>query len=140
MTAPARVLVVEDDPDHARLTARALEAAEPDVEVDHAATAGEAVQAVLGDPGQRPDLVLLDLDLGPDSGIDVLERLRARPAGRLVPVVVLTTSTDPGDRRASYRQGANGFVVRPTDHRALEERIEATARYWLEVNETAEPA
>lgn len=137
---PARVLVVEDDPDRARLTERALEAAGPELEVAHAGTANEAVEAVLGDPDQRPDLVLLDLDLGPASGIDVLERLRARPAGGFVPVVVLTTSTDPGDRRDSYRRGANGFVVRPTDHRTLEERLEATARYWLEVNEAADPA
>lgn len=110
-----RILLIEDNPDHALLIQAWLE--------DHPALAPQLT--VLSDGLQAldfirwqaqtpvtslPDLVLLDLKLPKVDGLDVLRALRASAAWTAVPVVVLTTSNNPADIRASFASGANAYL------------------------------
>jgi len=87
------------------------------------------------DVSARPDLILLDLKLPRISGLDVLREIRAKPATRLLPVVVLTASGEDADVRRSYTFGANAYLRKPVDFAAFAEAAKALAAFWLRFNE-----
>jgi CheY-like chemotaxis protein len=82
-----------------------------------------------------PTVVLLDLNLPRVSGLDVLERLRADPRTRMLPVVILTSSDEERDRLRSYEHGANSFVRKPLDFTEFAETVARLGIYWLATNE-----
>ena len=83
-----------------------------------------------------PTVVLLDVNLPRVSGLEVLERLRADPRTRLLPIVILTSSDEEQDRLRSYENGANSFVRKPLDFAELAETVARLGIYWLATNES----
>ena len=137
---PAHViLLVEDNPADVKITQRALkDSALPSVELIVVRDGQEAVEYLLRQgeyadaPGWRsPDLVLLDINLPRLDGADVLKRMRAASAYRLVPVVVLTTSRRPEDVARMYAAGANTYIEKPADFPRFVEVLRTIHRYWL---------
>jgi diguanylate cyclase (GGDEF)-like protein/PAS domain S-box-containing protein len=80
---------------------------------------------------QRPDLVLLDLDLGGQSGLDVCRRLKADPATATVPIIFLTGATDMATKVAAFEMGAIDYVTKPFDAIELRARVRAALRTKL---------
>jgi CheY-like chemotaxis protein len=80
----------------------------------------------------RPAVVLLDLNLPGTDGREVLGRMKAEPCLRSIPVVVLTTSSNPGDIRDCYRTGAAGFVIKPVKFDEFLRTVERLKAYWLD--------
>jgi CheY-like chemotaxis protein len=119
------IVLVEDDAREAELVVSALG---PEVRVATVAD-GAAVLARLR--AQPPRLVLLDLKMGGATGFDVLAAIRGDPVLRTVPVVVLTSSSDPRDVERAQSLGAHGYVVKPIAHERLAERLGALRRFWL---------
>jgi CheY-like chemotaxis protein len=87
-------------------------------------------------PDARVRLVLLDLKLPLMDGIEVLRRMRAEPRSAHIPVVVLSSSRDPGDVRSAYQAGANGYVCKSVDPVRSDEQMRALVAYWLHANES----
>jgi len=133
-----RVLLVEDDPDHAELVRRGLEEYGSRLEVTHIED-GEAALAYLrqresrGAPG-RPHLILLDLRLPRVDGLEVLREIKASPDLSEIPCVVLTTSQAEGDMVKAYRLHANSYLVKPGSYTRFVELIANAERYWLSQN------
>ncbi len=136
------LLLVEDNPADAELAMLAFARTGFPVQVDHARDGVEALEYLLprGDRAARPlpAAVLLDLKLPRIGGLQVLERLRADSRTKLLPVVVLTSSSHPSDVVSSYRLGCNSYVRKPVDFPRFQDVIRQLASYWLEVNEPAE--
>lgn len=138
MTTTARVLLAEDDQDHAFFTMRAfLDAHGPDVEM-HRVEDGEQALDFLHRRGayadaERPHLIVLDLRMPKLDGLEVLERIKDDPSLRTIPTVVLTSSDRPEDVSASYLGGANSFVTKPAGLTGLREGVQDVARYWIDV-------
>jgi CheY-like chemotaxis protein len=87
-------------------------------------------------PGSEPPaVILLDLNLPRISGLTVLERLRADPRTKVLPVVILTSSDEERDRLKSYENGANSFVRKPLDFGEFAETVARLGVYWLATNE-----
>jgi two-component system, response regulator len=134
------VLLVEDNPDDEALTLNAFEkGAVPHLMVVMRDGA-EALAYLHGDVAGRgkaalPSLILLDLKLPKLSGLEVLQRLRAHPRTRLVPVVVLSSSDEPADQLDSYRLGANSYVRKSIDFDQFSRGIAMLVEYWLMLNE-----
>jgi two-component system response regulator len=135
------ILLVEDNPDDEALTLRALRKANVRNEVVVAHDGVEALDYLLG-AGDRtgrerktPQVVLLDLKLPRLDGLEVLRRLRADERTRLVPVVILTSSSEDEDRIAGYRLGANSYVRKPVDFGQFAEAVRQLGLYWLLLNE-----
>jgi CheY-like chemotaxis protein len=84
--------------------------------------------------GVMPSIILLDLNLPGTDGREVLEHLKQNQTLKVVPIVVMTTSNNPKDIEFCYQNGANGYLVKPVDTKALSQKIEAFVNYWLEVN------
>lgn len=82
-----------------------------------------------------PALVLLDLKLPKLDGLEVLRRIRQEERTRLLPVVILTTSTEQRDLAATYANGANSYIRKPVDFAQFIEAVRNLGLYWLVLNE-----
>jgi two-component system response regulator len=135
------VLLVEDNADDVTLVLRVFNRAGVigDHEVVVARDGAQAVDFLLG-PGAAahplPRVVFLDLKMPRVDGLEVLRRVRADPRTRRVPVVVLTSSDEERDLRASYDLGANSYVRKPEDATRFFEALSALGRYWFSLNRT----
>ena len=136
------ILLVEDNADDEALTTRALRMAKIANDIVVARDGAEALDYVYGegqfsgrDVSQLPAVVLLDLKLPKLSGLEVLQRLRADPRTRLVPIVVLTSSSEDEDMLRSYEFGANSYVRKPVEFGAFANAVSQLGVYWLLLNQ-----
>ncbi len=136
------ILLVEDNPDDEALTLRALRARSILNEVIVARDGAEALDYLFGrgaraapDAGRLPEVVLLDLKLPKVDGLEVLKQLRADARTKLLPVVVLTSSSEERDLVESYRLGANSYVRKPVEFGEFTQAVGELGLYWLLLNE-----
>jgi two-component system response regulator len=136
------ILLVEDNPDDEELTLMALKENNILNEVVVARDGVEALEYLLGagqgtgrDRAGLPQLILLDLKLPKLGGLEVLQRLRADPRTQLIPVVVLTSSSEEEDILSSYRMGANSYVRKPVEFHRFTDAVRQLGLYWLLLNE-----
>jgi len=87
-------------------------------------------------PGGNPALVLLDLKMPKVDGIEVLRHVKADPALRSIPVVVLTSSREEQDLVRTYDLGVNAYVVKPVDFHEFIDAVKLLGGFWAVVNET----
>lgn len=129
-----RLLLVEDNPDHAALTLRALRRSGFTADVTVACDGTEALERLRGTEC-LPRLVLLDLNLPNMDGLEVLRQLRSHVRTRMLPVVVLTSSDEERDVATAYQIGANSYVRKPVDSVRFAETIRQLCQYWFTLNE-----
>ncbi len=134
------ILLVEDNPADVVITQRALRESDFPVDLLVMRDGQEALEYLLrqgahagaGD-WRRPDLILLDLNLPRLNGREVLERIRAHPDLRTVPVVILTTSHRREDVQEMYAAGANTYIEKPQDFNRFVQVLQTIQRYWLDM-------
>ncbi len=140
MTQPKAVtiLLVEDNPDHAELTLRALKDGNMLNEVFWVKDGAEALDFLehrgpYTDPANapRPGLILLDINLPKVDGHEVLRRIKADDALRTIPVVMLTTSARDDEVCNCYKGGANSYMCKPVRFTEFMERVRTIKLYWL---------
>ncbi len=136
------ILLVEDNPDDADLTFRALKQHKIVNAVVLARDGAEALDYLFGtgayagrDPRQLPQVILLDLKLPKVDGFEVLRRVRADERTRFLPVVVLTSSKEEQDLIAAYQNQANSYIRKPVDFVQFAEAVRLMGLYWLILNE-----
>lgn len=136
------ILIVEDNPDHMELTVLTLEDLGVKAEIATAGDGAEALDFLFGqgthagrDTERTPSFILLDLKLPKLSGLDVLRSVRSNPITALVPVIMLTSSSERSDMQACYQSGASSFVRKPIDFADFTEKLDRLQTYWLSVNE-----
>ncbi len=134
------VLLVEDNSDDIALTLRAFKKSNFPHEVVVAHDGQEALeflfgQGVSGNGPLTPSLILLDLRLPRKNGMDVLQRVRSEKRTKLLPVVVLTTSTEERDLFECYNQGANSYLRKPIDFTEFLDVVRRVEEYWLHLNQ-----
>jgi two-component system response regulator len=133
------ILLVEDNPDDVDLTLRALRKSHVTNEVVIARDGVEALEYLFGAPGRPraadlPQVVLLDLKLPRIDGMEVLRRIRADARTALLPVVILTSSSEERDLVEGYRLGANSYVRKPVDFSQFVDAARELGLYWLVLN------
>ena len=140
MKAAYAILLVEDNPADVKITQRALRESAAPVELIVVRDGQEAIEYLLRQGTNAdnaewriPNLILLDLNLPRLTGIQVLERIRATPALRATPVVVLTTSRRHEDIEQVYAAGANTYIEKPQDFNRFVQVLQTIQRYWLEM-------
>jgi two-component system response regulator len=135
------ILLVEDNPDDEELTIRALRSKGLMNPIEVARDGVAALDLLFRrgphqgrDPALQPALVLLDVKLPKVDGLTVLREVKADPALRTLPVVMLTSSSQDEDIITSYNYGANSYVRKPV---AFDEFIDAVGQvglYWMLLN------
>jgi two-component system response regulator len=143
LMAEKTILLVEDSPDDEELTTRALRKVNIANEIVVARDGKEALDYLFGqgayqgrDLSAMPAVILLDLKLPKLSGLDVLQRVRADARTKLIPTVVLTSSSEDEDMLKSYQSGANSYVRKPVEFGAFVNAVSQLGLYWLLLNET----
>jgi len=126
------ILLCEDNPDDEELALLALEEAGVANEVRIARDGVEALEAFAG--GDLPIVVLLDLKMPRLDGFQVLERLRADPRTRLLPVVILTSSDLDEDVVRGYELGVNSYVRKPVEFSEFAAAVRNLGLYWSLLN------
>ncbi len=136
------ILLVEDNPSDVALTLRALKKSHIQNEVVVAHDGVEALDYLFArgshagrDPAAMPAVVLLDLKLPKVDGIEVLQQIRGNERTRLLPVVILTSSSEDKDRLEGYSSGCNSYVRKPVDFNQFAEAVRQLGLYWLILNE-----
>jgi DNA-binding response OmpR family regulator len=132
------ILLVEDSADDETLILRALRRANVRNDIVVAHDGVEALQYLFGtDAHELPQVLVLDLKLPRVDGLEVLRRVRENERTRLLPVVILTSSTEGRDIIEGYKLGANSYVCKPVDFNEFAEAIKQLGLYWLLVNQPA---
>jgi two-component system response regulator len=136
------ILLVEDNPDDAKLTLRAFKQsniANPITVVKDGVEALDflfARGAYIDRSGEPlPILIVLDLKLPRLDGHGVLKAVRADERTKLIPVVIMTSSREEQDIVASYSLGANSYIRKPVDFAEFVEAAKLLGIYWLMLNQ-----
>ena len=130
---PACILVVEDNLADQYLFREGTKEADQPVSL-HFATNGEEALSFLRRQGRfasspRPDVVLLDLNLPLKDGREVLTEIKQDPALKEIPVIILSTSSNPEDMSTSYDLGASSYLVKPSDFNDYMALVKKTIEY-----------
>jgi len=132
------VLLVEDDLNDIFLVKRAFRLAQIKNPL-HVVTDGEeAINYLRGDGKYAdreiwplPKLIVMDLKMPRKNGFEVLEWVKGngKPL-RLIPIVIVSSSNNPADINRAYELGANAYMVKPVDFRAIEHLFQSITQYW----------
>jgi len=134
------ILLVEDNPDDELLAMRALTKGNI---VNMTAVVRDGQEAldyifcegIYADrTGGNPQVILLDLKLPKVDGMEVLRRIRATESTKLIPVVILTSSSAETDIATGYGSGANSYLVKPVDIEQFSKIIQHFLLYWIGIN------
>lgn len=134
------ILLVEDNPNDAELTQRALRKHHLANAVHWVKDGAEALEflfcegAYAARAPNTPRLVLLDVHMPRIDGLEVLRRLRADARTRTLPVVIMTSSNHDRDVIESYQLGVNSYIVKPVRFEAFVETAAQVGMYWLLLN------
>ncbi len=139
---PVDILIVEDNPNDAELTVRALKKQNLANDLYVVEDGKDALDFVFcrgefesRNPNKTLKVIFLDLKLPKLSGLEVLKEIKSNPKTKKIPVVVFTSSKEDPDIKAAYELGTNSYVVKPIDFKDFIEALQNTGLYWLLVNE-----
>jgi CheY-like chemotaxis protein len=130
------ILLVEDNPMDVDLTRRAFRRQNVPFPIEVARDGEEAIQYIARWENNLPPplLILLDLKLPKIDGLEVLHRIKNHPIFRIIPVVILSTSSEASDIQTAYQRGANSYIVKPVDFDRFMEIVDQVQNYWCGLN------
>jgi CheY-like chemotaxis protein len=135
------ILLVEDNASDAELTLHALHKSRRANRIQLVRDGEEALDFLFcrGAFSARtfdnaPRLVLLDLKLPKVDGLQVLEKLKADPRTRAIPMIILTSSKEERDMVSGYKLGVNSYIQKPVNFAEFQKVVEQLGLYWLLVN------
>jgi len=141
MEKNAHILLVEDNRMDIELTLDAFKEARLKNTIQVAQNGEEALDYLFGrgkysdrETYPMPNLVLLDLKLPRVDGFEVLRQIKSAPILKRLPVVILTSSKEEGDRALSYDIGANSYLVKPVSFEGFLGVVRQIEGYWITLN------
>jgi len=132
MRKEIRIMLVEDNEGDIVLTQEALKEGRIPSSVTIARDGVEAVE-LLQSKENRPDLILLDINLPRMDGKEVLGVIKSSPELKSIPVVMLTTSSSEKDIAESYGKSANCYITKPVDLEKFMLAVRAVENFWLHI-------
>lgn len=135
--APIEILIVEDNEDDVALLREAFIEAKI-INGVHVVNTGDEAMEYLKRKGEYseatlPGLIMLDINLPGKNGFELLEEIKSDETLRMIPVVMLTTSSRESDVRESYVKGACSYITKPVRFEEFQEAIRQFAIYWQKV-------
>jgi CheY-like chemotaxis protein len=133
------ILLVEDDPGHARLIEKNLRRGNVTNRIDHVTDGQQAVDYLFceGEYTDRnhssPLLVLLDLNMPVLDGYQVLERMKSDERTKRIPAIILTTTDDAREVARCYELGCNVYITKPVDYDQFSEAMRKLGLFLLVV-------
>lgn len=136
------ILLVEDNEGDIVLTLDAFEESKILTEISVVKNGADAIDFLFnkGDfiKEQRPDLILLDINIPIYSGHEVLKKIKDDPSLKTIPVIMLTTSSNQKDIKRSYENHCNSFVSKPIDMDEFIKAILKIEQFWFQLSKLAD--
>jgi CheY-like chemotaxis protein len=140
-SAPESLLIVEDSDEDFAILQRMMQRLDVQTPVYRCFDGDEVLELLyqVGTYRNRPDIprpsvILLDLNLPGTDGRELLSQIKQDGNLKEIPIVVFTTSDNPQDIEYCYREGANGYLIKPLDTSSLQRLVSAFVDYWLATN------
>lgn len=137
MDKKIKLLLVEDNPGDVRLTQEALKESGANVDLNVVVDGEEALDFLFKrkqfESAERPDILLLDLNLPKKNGLEVLEEIKAHESLKTIPVLILTTSDAEHDILKGYNLHANCFIIKPVDFDEFIHVIGCIEQFWFNI-------
>jgi two-component system response regulator len=131
------ILLVEDNPDDAELTIRALKKHNLANNLLHLQDGEEALNFIFSSQtNSLPKIILLDIKMPKVDGIEVLRKIKSDEHRRIIPVVVLTSSKEERDIIETYKLGVNAYIVKPVEFEKFVSAVSEIGFFWLILNQT----
>jgi CheY-like chemotaxis protein len=131
------ILLVEDNEGDIVLAKEALKEARIKNKITVVTDGEQALQYLFRENGyhnaSHPDLILLDVNLPKVNGMEVLEKIKSDPTLKIIPVVMLTTSTSEKDVMHAYKNYVNCYINKPIDLEEFIRVIKTIESFWLNV-------
>lgn len=124
------VLLVEDDTIDAMTVKRAFRDLKVTNPLAHSLNGEEALAYLTQEGKETPCVILLDLNMPKMNGAEFLRIIKADPALKKIPVVILTTSNEERDILESFRRSVAGYIVKPVDYQKFVDAIRTVDLYW----------
>jgi CheY-like chemotaxis protein len=139
------ILLVEDNPDDAKLVIRALKKCNLGNNLIHLSDGEQALNFLFGKgefserkvEEDKPRVILLDLKMPKIDGLEVLKAIREDPRTRVIPVVIMTSSAEEKDIVNTYNSGVNAYVVKPVGFDNFSKAVAELGMFWLLVNQSS---
>ena len=138
------ILLVEDNEDHIEHT---LDALDEGGVVNHVKVVRDGQAALdyvfrrgdYADPkdSPRPGLILLDVKLPKVGGFEVLETIKNDPEGKIIPIIMLTTTGNQEDINRGASLGANDYIVKPVEFETFIRKVKGLGKYWALISDLA---
>lgn len=135
------ILLVEDNPNDAELTLRALKKNNLANKIHLVKDGAEALDYIFAagayagrNIGNKPKVIFLDLKLPKVDGLEVLRKIKSDERTRTIPIVVLTSSHEERDMVESYKFGVNSYIVKPVDFDKFIQAVAQLGMYWMLLN------
>lgn len=133
----AHILLVEDNEGDILLTLDAFEECKVKTEISIAKNGQEALDFLFQRGAfidvEKPDLILLDINIPIFNGHDVLQKIKADTKLKIIPVIMLTTSSNEKDLNKAYENHCNSYVKKPLDMNEFLSAILKIEQFWLEL-------
>ena len=143
MLQEVEILLVEDNMADAELTIRALNKAKIANSILHLNDGAEALDYLFGkgiyserDLAKLPKVILLDIKMPKVDGIEVLRQLKGNEHTKVIPVVIMTSSSEEQDIISSYQLGVNSYVVKPVGFEDFAKAVGELGLYWMLLNKS----
>ena len=130
MKSKKPILLVEDDRVDAMTVKRALKELNVINRLDIVSNGEEALEYLKNRENIKPCIVLLDLNMPKMNGIELLKTVKQDNTLKMIPVVVLTTSTQEQDRIESFNHSIAGYMIKPVDYKTFVETMKTIEMYW----------
>ncbi len=143
MDRSAEILLVEDNPDDAEMTTRALKKVNLAHNLIHVEDGEEALDYMFGrgkfasrDISKQPKVILLDIKMPKMDGIEVVRILKMNEITKSIPIVIMTSSGEEKDMITSYELGVNSYVIKPVNFESFAKAVSELGIYWMMTNST----
>lgn len=135
-TLPIHIFIADDDADDRLLIQDAFLESEREVRLTFFEDGEAILEGLTGALATRtlPQLVLLDLNMPGKDGREVISELKAAPALRHIPIIVLTTSNADEDIETCYGLGASSYIVKPVSYDGLLDIVRSLKHYWMDTS------
>ncbi|QRM55599.1 response regulator [Sinorhizobium sp. BG8] len=134
--SPKKLMVVDDDAVDARFVRRAFYETGSTVDIVHVADSETASDRL---KSEKFDYILLDINMPGTDGVELLRRIRASKHTAVIPVIMLSSSSNMADVHRAYANGANAYTVKPSSLKGYRSFAEGFARFWIDVAVLPEP-
>ena len=124
------ILIVEDDMVDAMTVKKALKDLKVSNDIIHTTNGEEALDYLNNPANPRPCIILLDINMPKMNGIEFLRQAKSREDFGLIPVVMLTTSTNDRDMVESFNLNVASYIVKPVDHKQLVDTVKTVEAFW----------